>query len=257
MRYILALSTALLFSATVASAAEEKPTAPLAAPKQDTKLEATPKGEFTPILPATTAPKPGQSVIRDSGGVSTSSLIRNAPLSNDYVMGDKNASVAIVEYASMTCTHCAHFANTIMPEIEKRYISTGKVSYILRQFPLNEPALKAAMLLHCIGDQNNDKYYVFAKVLFDAQNKWAFDENYMSSLETIAAVGGVSKDQFHNCTSKTDREMRVLKLKQQAVDELKVPHTPYIFIGGEVYAGDRTIESVVQFIEAKLVQAKK
>ncbi len=212
-----------------------------------------------PTKPAPTdmAAEPNMKMLRDSGGVSTSSLINRAPLEDDFVMGKEDAPIVIVEYASMTCPHCAHFTNTVMPELEKKYIDTGKVRYILRQFPLNEPALKAAVLLDCVGNQNKAKYYVFAKVLFDAQNKWAFDNNYMAGLETIAAVGGLSHEQFMGCMSNTTREMRVLKVKKAATDELKIPHTPYIFIGGEVYSGEHSFESISKFIDAKLEEVQK
>lgn len=234
-----------LFIATSAQAAAPAPKA-----SEEKPVPAT--GSFTPVMPATT--QPSQKVIRDSGGVSTSYLIKNAPMSDDFVMGNPKAPIVIVEYASMTCPHCAHFSGVVMPDIEKKYIQTGKVRYILRQFPINEAALKAAMLLECVGTQNEDKYYVFAKVLFDAQSKWAFDGNYMSGLETIAMVGGLSREQFQNCTNNTDREMRLLKVKKAAVEEIKVPHTPYIFIGGEIFAGEHTVEAVSAFIDAKLDQ---
>lgn len=211
--------------------------------------------DFKPVLPATT--EPDHKVIRDSGGASTSYMIKEAPLADDMVMGSKNAKLIMVEYVSMTCPHCAHFSNTVLPELEKKYIQTGKMRYILRQFPINEPALKAAMLLECIGSQSTEKYYVFTKVLFNAQDKWAFDGNYMAGMETISMVGGLSREQFANCTNNTDREMRVLQAKKTAVEELQVPHTPYIFIGGEVYAGERDIESLSKFIDEKLARLGK
>src|SRR3954468_7537936 len=98
-------------------------------------------------------------------------------------MGKPSAPIVMVEYASLSCPHCAHFSNTVLPELEKHYIETGKLRYVLRQFPLNEPALKGAVLLDCVGEQSKDKYFIFSKVLFDAQDKWAFDGNYMSGLE--------------------------------------------------------------------------
>lgn len=210
----------------------------------------------TAPAPADMPEEPNLKALRDSGGVSNSSLIKRAPLSDDFVLGNRHAPVVMIEYASMSCPHCAHFANAVLPELEKKYIQTGKLMYILRQFPLNEPALKAAMLLECVGNQNNDKYYVFARVIFDAQNKWAFDGNYLSGLETIAAVGGVSREQFRSCISNTEREMRVLKIKKAATEELKIPHTPYFYIGGEVYSGERSVEDVSRFIDAKLAQEK-
>ncbi len=196
--------------------------------------------------------EPNMKMTKGSGGKSTSYMVKDAPLPSDIAMGAKTAPILMIEYASLTCPHCAHFSAAVLPELEKKYVETGKLRYILRQFPLNEPALKGAMLLDCIGEQDKDRYYVFARVLFDAQSKWAFDGDHMAGLETIATVGGLSKDQFRNCVTNTEREMKVLKAKKAAVDELGIPHTPYIFIDGDIYDGDRTVEAVSAFIESRL-----
>ena len=194
---------------------------------------------------------------KESGGVSLSSQITDAPLSDDFVMGKADAPLVMVEYASMSCPHCAHFSSEVLPKIEKTYIDSGKMRYILRQFPLNEPALKAAELLDCVGEQSSEKYYIFAKVLFDAQSKWAYDTNFLAGLETIATVGGLSKEQFQNCVIPTEREMKVLKKKKEAEDSVKVPHTPYIFVGAEDYEGDRSFEAISKFIDKKLAELEK
>jgi protein-disulfide isomerase len=201
--------------------------------------------------------EPNLRLPKNSGGVSLSPQIKDAPLSDDFVMGKADAPLLMIEYASMSCPHCAQFSAGVMPQVEKVYIETGKLRYILRQFPLNEPALKAAELLDCIGEQNTEKYYIFAKVLFDAQTKWAFDTNFMSGLETIATVGGLSKDQFQNCVVPTEREMKVLKKKKLAEESVKIPHTPFIFVGGEAFEGERTFENVSRFIDKKLAELEK
>jgi protein-disulfide isomerase len=203
------------------------------------------------------AEEPNLKVTKDSGGKSTSSLILDAPLKSDYVMGSEKAPVVMVEYASLSCPHCAHFSNTVLPDLQKKYIETGKIRYVLRQFPLNEPALKGTMLVECVGEQSTEKYFLFSKVLFDAQNKWAFDGNFLSGLESIAMVGGLTKEQFGGCINHTDREVKVLNAKKQAMDELKIPHTPYIFIAGEVYSGNLSVDDISAFIDAKLAQKTK
>lgn len=187
-------------------------------------------------------------------GVIESKLISDAPLPSDFVMGKKDAPVVMVEYASLSCPHCAHFSASVMPDIQKKYIDTGKVRYVLRQFPLNEPAMHGAMLVTCMGEQDSEKYYMFSKVLFDSQSKWAFDGGWQSALETIAAVGGVSKEQFNSCINNTERESTILKSKMAAMNELKVPHTPYLFIAGEAYNDPMTVEAVSKFIDAKLAK---
>ncbi len=187
-------------------------------------------------------------------GIITNPLISDAPLPTDHMLGNKDAKVTMIEYASLSCPHCAHFYSSVMPDIQKKYIDTGKIRYILRQFPLNEPAFRAAMLVNCVGEGNTDKYYLFNKVLFDAQSKWAFDGNWQSALQTISAVGGVSKDQFNSCLNNKPRENAIIEDKKRAMDEIKVSHTPYFFIGNETYDGDITIESMSKFIDSKLAE---
>lgn len=232
MRHLVLAITALLLSAPVASAQQN---APVQAPKPDPTIKTT----------------GGPAII------SNSALIKNAPFKSDFVMGDRKAPVVLVEYASLSCPHCAHFSNTVLPELEKKYIKTGKVAYVLRQFPLNEPAMRGAMLVQCVGESSEEKYYTFSRVLFDAQPRWAFDANFMQGLETIATVGGLSKKQFQDCVNDKDREMKVLEAKKQANDELKVPYTPLIFINGEVFEGEKNLEAVSKAIDAKLAKSKK
>lgn len=183
-----------------------------------------------------------------------SPLITEAPLSSDYVLGNRKAPVVLVEYASLSCPHCAAFSNQVMPAIEKNYVDTGKVAYVLRQFPLNEPAMRGTMLVNCVGESDESQYYAFSRVLFDAQQRWAFDQNFMQGLESIATVGGLSREQFKNCVNNQEREMAVLKAKKQANDELKIPHTPMIYINGEIYEGQKTAEAISAFIDRKLAE---
>lgn len=240
------LPTAMTDPAAHAATSNNKPDATKAMPA---------KPVAPPATSAATTPVPGAA--KDSGGKSDSYLIKDAPLPGDHVLGKTTAPLIMIEYASLSCPHCAHFSNDVLPELQKKYIDTGKMRYILRPFPLNEPALKGAMLVDCVGEQDNSKYYLFSHVLFDAQSKWAFDGNWMDGLETIATVGGLSHDQFQRCVNNTDREMKILKIQKLANDELHVPHTPYIFIGGEAYDGDRSIEEISKVIDAKLASGRK
>ncbi len=177
-------------------------------------------------------------------------LLKDAPLDNDFVMGKKSAPVTIVEYASLSCPHCAHFHKEVLPVLDKKYISTGKVRYILRPYPLNEPALKASELADCVGEKDGAaRYYTFVRVLFDAQQQWAFDANFLKSLQTLAGVGGVNAAQFKECTTSVDRETKILTLRQQAEKELKVDHTPYFFINGHRYDDEMTAPKMTAYID--------
>ncbi len=248
MRIILAIVTSL---SLVTSAYAET------APAGDVVKPAKIAAQNAPVKAATDDADDSLKVTKNTGGVVDSPLIRNAPLRSDYVMGKRDAKIVMVEYASLSCPHCAHFSNDVLPALEEKYIKTGKMAYVLRPFALNEPALRGAMLLNCVGDSSTEKYYTFARVLFEAQKRWAFDENFLTSLETIASVGGVSKKQFNDCVKDMDREIAVLKIKKEANDELKIPHTPYIYIAGEAYEGEKTVEAISQFIDAKLAALEK
>src|SRR5262249_55815019 len=90
-----------------------------------------------------------------AGEVPMSDLLVPGPL-GDEIQGQADAPVTIVEYASMTCPHCSHFHETTYPEMKKKYIDTGKVRFIFREFPLDQLAAGAAMLARCAG---KDKYF--------------------------------------------------------------------------------------------------
>ena len=161
-----------------------------------------------------------------------------APTPSDIVLGDPNALITVVEYSSLSCTHCAHFHETVLPDFQKTFIDTGKVKLVLRHFPLNEPAIKAAELVECAG-QNGLERANFMKVLFDIQSKWAFDAKFLVNLKQIALVGGIDSAGFDSCMADKSLETRILAMRQQAQEKLAVNSTPTFFINGSLYEGDR------------------
>lgn len=167
----------------------------------------------------------------------------------DIILGDVNAMVTIVEYMSLSCTHCAHFYQTVVPDLEKEFIATGKAKLIVRHFPLNEPAMKGAVLVECAGQNGKDRKN-FVKVLFDMQSKWAFGEDYMTNLKQIGLVGGVDSAAFESCSADKDLETRLLAGRKEAEEVLKVDATPTFFINGVKYEGDRDIAGFRKAITA-------
>ena len=119
------------------------------------------------------------------------------PPLGDRVLGKDDAPVTIVEYASMTCPHCAHFHETTYPELKKRYIDTGKVRFIFREFPLDPLAAGASMLARCA---DKDKFYPLIETLFQQQTKWAV-EKPIPQLMAIAKQAGMSEQTFNACLS--------------------------------------------------------
>lgn len=164
-----------------------------------------------------------------------------APKPTDIILGDNNAIVTMVEYSSLSCPHCAHFHEGILPALQKEYITPGKVKIIMRYFPLNEPALKASMVVECAG-RNGLKRENFIKVLFDMQEQWALGEDFLKNLKQIALVGGLDSAAFDSCIADKDLENRILAMRQEAEEKLGVASTPSFFINGIKYDAAPTIE---------------
>lgn len=178
------------------------------------------------------------------------------PKPTDIIVGDNNAILTVVEYSSLSCPHCAHFHETVWPTIEKEFVTTGKVKWVVRHFPLNDPAMKASELVECAG-QNGLKRENFIKVLFDMQAQWAFDETgYLKDLKQLASVGGVDSAQFDSCMADKSLETKVLTMRQEAADKLHVNSTPSFFVDGKKFSGEPTVEGFRDALKAPATPAK-
>jgi len=174
----------------------------------------------------------------------------------DLFLGGAKAPVMIVEYASMTCPHCAHFSETTFPEFKKRYIDTGKVRYVLREFPLDPLAAAGFMLARCAGDpggdgtggKDPDKYYAMVDTLFRQQNQWV-KEKPLPPLLAIAKQAGFTEESFNACLANQKLLDDIQKERQTAIDKFKVHSTPTFFIDGKSYAGALTIEEMAKIID--------
>jgi len=169
----------------------------------------------------------------------------------DFVLGAKNAPVIVVEYASMTCPHCAHFDKTTYPQIKKNYIDTGKVRWILREFPLDPVAAAAFMLARCIADGSSERYYSFVNTLFHQQETWAI-ERPIPPLLAIAKQAGMSEDKFKACLSDQKTLDKIQAERQVAVDQFKVNSTPTFFIDGTMHKGALTYEQMSKVLDEQL-----
>ena len=191
----------------------------------------------------------GTAHVEDAAASESASLHRMQP--DDVVIGQPDAAVTIVEYSSMSCPHCATFYNNVFPQLKEKYIDTGTVKFTNRQLPLNEPALRAGMLIHCVGEERNPK---FTKVLFELQDKWAFERNFLESLKKIAAVGGFSNEQFDACMANKEVEEAVLESRQEAVNQLNVNATPTFFVNGKELSGNVNLAVFDSAIEEALAR---
>ncbi len=158
---------------------------------------------------------------------------------DDRILGNPDAAITIVEYASLTCPHCAHFENEVLPELKNKWIDTGKVRLVLRDFPLDEPALRAAMIARCAPP---DRYYAYIDTLFASQDKWVMARDYREALARLVKLGGMSKDEFDNCLKNTALENKIVEGRLVASKELDVNSTPTFFVNGTKFTSAPTLE---------------
>ena len=170
------------------------------------------------------------------------------PALGDRSLGKDDAPVTIVEYASMTCPHCAQFHETTYPELKKRYIDTGKVRFIFREFPLDPLAAGASMLARCA---EKDKFFPIIETLFQMQRTWAV-EKPIPPLLAIAKQAGFTEQSFNACLSDQKMLDAMQEEQKRATDKFKVSSTPTLFINGKMQKGGITIDELAKVIDPLL-----
>jgi len=179
--------------------------------------------------------------------VSTEELMAPGPLP-DQSLGPAEAPVTIIEYASMTCPHCAEFHNKTFPELKKRYIDTGKVRFIFREFPLDPLAAAGFMLARCAGE---GKYYPMVETLFSQQKTWAVQKP-IPPLLAIAKQAGFTQQSFEQCLANQKLLDDIEKVRERAASKLGVNSTPTFFVNGERVNGALSIEDLEKKIQPYL-----
>ncbi|TMJ76767.1 MAG: DsbA family protein [Alphaproteobacteria bacterium] len=162
---------------------------------------------------------------------------------SDRILGKAEAPITIIEYASLTCPHCAHFDVTVLPKLKEKWIDTGKAKLILRDYPLDEPALRAAMVARCAPA---DRFYPLIDTFFAQQEQWATSRDYRAALEKLVKLGGMSDKEFKACISDKKLEDQVAQSRLVASQQLGVDATPTFFINGKKFDGAPTVEAFDQ-----------
>lgn len=197
-----------------------------------------------------TALLPGLALAQRADGpdkVSVDELMKPGPLS-DLVLGKADAPATVVEYASLTCGHCATFHNKVFPAVKEKLIDTGKIKFILREFPLDNLAAAAAMLARCAG---GEKTYPLTSVLFQKQEEWAFVRtNPVPELFKIAKQAGFTQEAFDKCL--TDQKLLddITATRERASKSFGVNSTPTFFVNGTRLRAAATVESIEAAIAA-------
>lgn len=193
-----------------------------------------------------TAPSaPVQNVAAPAGQDWTQTVVATE---RGFMMGNPNAPVKLIEYASMTCPHCAHFHETTLPALTSKYIDSGKVRLVFREFPFDPRAEGAFMLARC----SDDKYFQMVSVLFQQQQNWAAVENAKDALLQLAKLAGFSQQTFEACL--TDQKLLddIRAVRERGGKDFSVDSTPTFFINGSKYPGALSIEEMSAIIDPLL-----
>ncbi len=166
----------------------------------------------------------------------------------DIAEGKADAPVTIVEYASMTCTHCAAFHQNVYGDLKKNYIDTGKVRFILREFPLDPLATAAFMLARELGDDKRD---AAINLLFSQQKNWAFIDKPLDGLANVLKQAGMGQERFEAILKDQALYEKVNKVRDRAAEKFGVNSTPTFFVNGEKYTGEVTLADIDKIIAAK------
>ena len=169
---------------------------------------------------------------------------------HDVVMGEQDAPVTVIEYASMTCGHCADFHNDVLPKIKKNYIDTGKINFVLRDMPWDPLALAVSKITRCAPD---DKFYNFVSAFFDTQKSWVKSDDPIAALKKNARLGGMDGESVEACLSNADVHARVTQSREKGLETLGVKSTPTFFIGDdEVVPGNVGYEKMANTLDEVL-----
>lgn len=165
------------------------------------------------------------------------------------VLGDVDAPVTILEYSSLTCPHCAAFHNTTLPTLKKEYVETGKVKLEMRDFPLDQYALRAAAMARCASEA---RYFALMDLLFKQQAKWSRAQNPIDELKKIGRFAGIAPDLADACMTNTALLDGILNARLQAQRTHEIQSTPTFIVGNTKVTGNQPMENFRQVIDGQL-----
>jgi len=167
----------------------------------------------------------------------------------DVPLGKEDAPVTIIEYASMTCSHCAAFYAETFPILKSKYIDTGKVRFILREFPLDPLATAGFMLARCSGP---DKRNAMVDLLFAQQKNWAFTQKPIEALANLVKQTGMTQEAFEACLKDQALYEKVNDVRNRASEKFNINATPTFFINGHKQAGEISPAKLDELLEPML-----
>lgn len=168
---------------------------------------------------------------------------------HDIVVGNKDAKVLIVEYASMTCGHCASFHKDVYKHIKKDFIDKGEVAFVYRHMPWGNLALAVSKITDCAGEKNREK---FISAYFNTQQQWTRAADPLASITQIARLGGMDAEQVDKCLMNSDIHESIITTKETGISKLSIESTPTVYINDKKIVGTQSYDVYKKVIEEKL-----
>jgi protein-disulfide isomerase len=165
----------------------------------------------------------------------------------DHILGKADAPITIIEYASLTCPHCAAFQTSTLPTLKKEWIDTGKAKLVFRSFPFDQAALRGAQLAECAGPK---RYFAFIDAMYQQQDSWAHSSDPIAALGRLAKLGGLSDEQIQSCLKDEKLTNRIVETRLTAEKEYGVDSTPTFFINDKKVVGNEPIEKFEEVLKS-------
>jgi len=157
-----------------------------------------------------------------------------AKTDEEIFLGNKDSKIVVIEYASMTCIHCANFHKEVYPKIKENYIDTNKIKYIFRDFPLDKQALFGSVLARCAP---REKYFDFIKLILNTQKKWiSNDDTFMDKLKNIGKLAGLNENKINTCFKNEQIVDKIIKSRSVGEQKYNISSTPSLIINEKKYS---------------------
>ncbi len=186
----------------------------------------------------------GEAETLPSTAAPSDELMVPGPL-GDQALGDPKAPDIVIEYASMTCPHCQRFHTDVFPEFKRKYIDTGKVYFIFREFPLDPLATSASMVARCAP---KERFFAMIDLLFEHQSSWAFVQDPVTALRDLVKQAGFTEESFNACLRNQEILDGVNWVHNRASERFDVTSTPTFFFNGEKRSGEQQMVEIDQLL---------
>lgn len=213
---------------------------------------ATPAPAATETAAAPAAPAAKVEIPTSDRDIDMAEALKPGPM-KEMALGDPNAPVKIIEYMSMTCSHCANFHTKTFDAIKAKYVDSGKAYFVIREFPFpgDTASLAAFMLARCTPEE---RFFPFVSMFMKQQASWAApaDNDVRGAMLQLSKLGGFTQESFDACLTNQKLAADVTSVRDRAAKDFGVQSTPTFLINGKSYSGDMSVDTMSALIDSML-----